>query len=109
MPNGGPDVAFLKALKIFVDKQIKAGRKLVIVSGGGKTARHYIEAASQVRTIVDEDLDWLGIHATRLNGRCKRSHPGSQKMERADSRGRRLETGLEYGLCGLSNCQASGC
>lgn len=73
VPNGGPDVEFLKSLKLFVYKQIKLGKKIVIVSGGGKTARHYIDAASGVQKIVDEDLDWLGIHATRLNGHLLRT------------------------------------
>ncbi|RMD51091.1 UMP kinase [Candidatus Parcubacteria bacterium] len=74
VPNGGPDTVFLNALKKFVDKQVKSGRKIVLVAGGGKTARHYIEAAGEVRKkLVDEDLDWLGIHATRLNGHLLRT------------------------------------
>ncbi|PIX62185.1 UMP kinase [Candidatus Uhrbacteria bacterium CG_4_9_14_0_2_um_filter_41_50] len=73
VPSGSPDVMFLKALKKFVDAQIKIGNKIVIVSGGGKTARHYIDAASGVQKVVDEDLDWLGIHATRLNGHLLRT------------------------------------
>ena len=36
--------------------------------GGGSTARHYIDAAKKITgTISDWDLDWLGIHTTRLN------------------------------------------
>ena len=73
IPNGGPDTGFLKSLYSFVHKQIKAGRKLVIVVGGGKTARHYIDAASKIRSIDNEDLDWLGIHSTRLNGHLLRT------------------------------------
>lgn len=73
VPNAEPDAEFLKSLKKFVDAQIKLGKKIVIVSGGGKTARHYIDSASKVRKIVDEDLDWLGIHATRLNGHLLRT------------------------------------
>jgi uridylate kinase len=68
IPNGGPDVQFLKELRELVLKLIQTGRKLVIVTGGGKTARHYIEAAALVHEITPDDLDWLGIHATRLNG-----------------------------------------
>lgn len=74
VPNGGPDTEFLKNLKRFVEAQAKKGKKLVIVTGGGKTARHYIDAASEVRKSIEaEDLDWLGIHATRLNGHLLRT------------------------------------
>ncbi len=75
VPNGGPDVTFLKALRKFVLAQVKNGRRLVLVTGGGKTARHYIDAADRVRNnnIDPEDLDWLGIHSSRLNGHLVRT------------------------------------
>jgi uridylate kinase len=38
------------------------------VTGGGRTARKYIDATAEVTAITDDDRDWLGIHATRLNG-----------------------------------------
>ena len=53
---------FLKAFRTFVLGLVKTGRRVVIVCGGGKTARHYIHAASEVMDHIDpEDLDWLGI------------------------------------------------
>ncbi len=73
VPDGGPNVDFLKQLRELVLKVIEQGRKIVIVTGGGKTARHYIDAASNVQKISDDDLDWLGIHATRLNGHLVRT------------------------------------
>lgn len=73
IPNGGPNVDFLQRLKKFVDAQLKQGRKLVLVVGGGKTARHYIEAAKQIGDLNTEDLDWIGIHSTRLNGHLLRT------------------------------------
>jgi uridylate kinase len=73
IPNGGPDVEFLQRLRELILKAITGGRKIVIVTGGGKTARHYIDAASAVQSVSDEDLDWLGIHATRLNGHLVRT------------------------------------
>lgn len=75
VPNGGPDVEFLRSLKKLIDIQIKKGRRIVIVTGGGKTARHYVHAAEALRPnkIASEDLDWLGIHATRLNGHLLRT------------------------------------
>jgi uridylate kinase len=73
IPGAGPDVQFLTELRELVLRLVSKGRKLVIVTGGGKTARHYIEAASAIHELADDDLDWLGIHATRLNGHLVRT------------------------------------
>ncbi|MCH8049428.1 UMP kinase, partial [Patescibacteria group bacterium] len=74
VPAGGPDADFLCAFHDLVRSKVKAGRRFVIVTGGGKTARRYIQAAEDVRHKIDpEDLDWLGIHATRLNGHLMRT------------------------------------
>ncbi|MBU4315567.1 UMP kinase [Patescibacteria group bacterium] len=74
VPEGGPDVEFLKTLERFVLGQVKRGRKLLLVTGGGKTARHYIDTARELKKSIDpEDLDWLGIHSTRLNGHLLRT------------------------------------
>lgn len=74
VPSGGPDTAFLTKLKKMIESEVQKGRRVVLVTGGGKTARHYIDAAVAVRHGIDpEDLDWLGIHATRLNGHLLRT------------------------------------
>lgn len=73
VPGGGPDVHFLKAFREFVLDLVRDGKRVVVVCGGGKTARHYINAASDVTALDPEDLDWLGIHATRLNGHLLRT------------------------------------
>ncbi len=75
VPNGGPDVEFLSRLKEFVLGIVEQDWRVILVSGGGKTARHYIDAADGVRgdEIDPEDLDWLGIHCTRLNGHLLRT------------------------------------
>lgn len=67
------DHAYLKKFREFILRQIKRGRRFVIVCGGGYTAKHYIEAASKIKKVDDEDLDWLGIHSTRLNGHLIRT------------------------------------
>lgn len=46
--------------------------RLIIVVGGGALARNYLHAATQVTFISEEDLDWLGIMATRLNAELLR-------------------------------------
>ena len=73
VPDGGPDSSFLKKFDDIISAEVKRGRKFVLVVGGGKTARHYIDAARKVHKVLPEDLDWLGIHATRLNGHLLRT------------------------------------
>lgn len=74
VPNGGIDFDFLTKLHEFIRKQVKNGRRFFLVAGGGKTARHYRDAGKAViGDIRDEDLDWLGIHATHLNAHLLRT------------------------------------
>lgn len=61
------DYGFIKQFKKVVEEGISKGYRFIIVTGGGKTARKYIEAGSKVDNIDEEDKDWIGIHATRLN------------------------------------------
>jgi uridylate kinase len=67
------DTAFLKKLKKFILQEIALDTRFVIIAGGGKTARKYQQAAGKVSTLSSEDLDWLGLHATRLNGHLLRT------------------------------------
>ncbi|MEI7750029.1 MAG: UMP kinase [Candidatus Moraniibacteriota bacterium] len=69
----GIDWRFLKSFKTFIEDEIKKGRRFVIITGGGRTARRYIEAAGEVTPVTDEDKDWLGIHSTRLNAHLIRT------------------------------------
>jgi uridylate kinase len=73
VPNGGIDHVFLKNFKKLVQKHVKRNWRFVIVVGGGGTARQYQEAARKVGSLTRDDLDWLGIHATRLNGHLVRT------------------------------------
>ncbi len=71
---GGIDTAFLKNLKQFIKTETtEEGRRFIIIAGGGRTARNYQEAAAAVSDLNAEDLDWMGIHATRLNGHLLRT------------------------------------
>ncbi|HEU4677113.1 MAG TPA: UMP kinase [Candidatus Paceibacterota bacterium] len=68
------DCLFLADLKNLVEHQHTSfGRRFVIIAGGGKTARRYQDAAATVTELDPEDLDWMGIHATRLNGHLLRT------------------------------------
>ena len=73
VPKTGIDVPYLKELRSFIIRQTKKGYRFIIVVGGGRTARQYQEAANALVSLADEDVDWLGIHATRLNGHLLRS------------------------------------
>ena len=66
------DIRFLKQLKKLVKNYLKKYR-FVLITGGGKTARDYQKAAASIAKPNTEDLDWLGIHATRLNGHLLRT------------------------------------
>lgn len=71
--NGGIDVPLLKALRRFILSELKKGKKFILVIGGGKTTRMYQGASSKIVNIPKEDLDWIGIHATRLNAQLLRT------------------------------------
>ena len=67
------DTNFLSSLKALIEKETAQGRRFIIITGGGKTSRRYVDAAKVVSVLDNEDLDWLGIHATRLNGHLLRT------------------------------------
>lgn len=67
------DTDFLSTLKEFIDTETALGRRFIIIAGGGKTARRYQDAAAEVAELTSDDLDWMGIHATRLNGHLLRT------------------------------------
>lgn len=70
----GIDAGFLSSLKQLIERRISEyGRRFVIITGGGRTARYYQDAARAVTELESDDLDWLGIHATRLNGHLVRT------------------------------------
>lgn len=70
----GIDTFFLSKLNYFVRSYVKKGYRFFLVAGGGKIARFYRDAAKKViGTITDEDLDWLAIHTTRVNGHLLRT------------------------------------
>lgn len=69
----GIDWKFLSAFKELIDSEIAKGKTFILVTGGGWTARSYIDAASLIAPVSDEDQDWLGIHSTRLNAHLIRT------------------------------------
>ena len=47
--------------------------RFVVICGGGKICRRYQDAAKAMGEISKEDLDWIGIRATRLNAELVRT------------------------------------
>lgn len=67
------DTNFLKEFKELIVEYSHVGFRFVIICGGGRTARTYQGAAREVSELTREDLDWLGIHTTRLNAHLLRT------------------------------------
>ena len=66
------DTDFLKRFKALILEKVQRGFTFSIITGGGKTSRRYQDAASAVTPLSQFDLDWIGIHATRLNAQLLR-------------------------------------
>ena len=77
VPNGGIDTTFLKNLNKFIREQLAENnnRQFFLIVGGGKVSRQYRDAGAEVvgHAITRDDLDWLGIHATKLNAHLVRT------------------------------------
>jgi uridylate kinase len=74
-------VKFLRGFRAFILKQIKAGNKFFLISGGGAICRQYNKAASAVVKTDHKSLDWLGISATRFNAHLLKTIFGSLAHE----------------------------
>ncbi len=76
-PESGVDTEFLAQFNSFIRKKIQdnPNYQFFIVVGGGQTARDYRDAGREIlnHELTHEDLDWLGIHASRLNGHLVRT------------------------------------
>lgn len=76
-PQNGLDTDFLSNLNNFVRSQLieNPHRQFFLVCGGGSIARHYRDAGKTVvgHELTTSDMDWLGIHATRLNAHLVRT------------------------------------
>src|SRR3989344_3869453 len=75
VPNGGIDTQFLNAFNKFIRNQISSKkRRFFITVGGGAIMREYRDGAKEVHgQVTNTDLDWLRIHATRLNAQLIRA------------------------------------
>ncbi|MCP4667333.1 MAG: UMP kinase [Deltaproteobacteria bacterium] len=75
------DTGFLIKLKDLMYQSFNHHR-FIIICGGGKICRVYQDAAKTVGEISKNDLDWIGIRATRLNAELVRSCFGADAYEK---------------------------
>ncbi len=124
VPNGGIDIKFLSDFNKFIRHQVSSKkRRFFIVVGGGTTARHYRDAGEDIlhTTLTAEDLDWLGIHATRLNAQLLRTILGDiadprvikhyeiiLKIDKPVAIGAGWKPGWSTDYCAITLCQDYG-
>lgn len=75
-PDGGLDIDYIKKFYKFIRKQVsEKNRRFLIIIGGGLLSRAYRDAGAKIteHALTVDDLDWLGIHATRLNAHLFRT------------------------------------
>lgn len=75
------DTAFLNKFRDLVTSFVDEGRRFFVIAGGGKVCRRYQGALKELREVTSDDLDWLGIHVTRLNAQFIKNVFGDQAHE----------------------------
>lgn len=66
------DQKFVQDFRSLILTQVKLGKKFIIITGGGKICRKYQDAAKKLSDSSNEDLDWIGIAALKLNAEFMR-------------------------------------
>lgn len=64
---GEVDHDFLKAFTDLIRRKTQEGKKFIIICGGGGVNKLYNNAAVRIRKMSNDELDWIGIYATRYN------------------------------------------
>ncbi len=68
-PTGTIDTEYLARFRETLRPFLEEGHRFFLITGGGKTARLYQNALSDLTTATNTELDWIGIYATHLNAR----------------------------------------
>lgn len=67
------DVEFLIKFRQIVLDYVAKGNRMIMVTGAGAIGRKYIGYTQEVNAdVLEEDLDWVGIAATKLNAEMVR-------------------------------------
>ena len=75
------DKKFLIDFKNIIKKYVHKKYKFVIICGGGRLARNFQQIASKKKKLSNEELDWLGIYATRINANLLKSMFGNMASD----------------------------
>lgn len=75
------DIEFLNGFKQLID-EVTENDRVIIVCGGGKTCRNYQNAAGEISNVDDDEKDWIGIMASRLNAELVRTIFGKNAYEK---------------------------
>lgn len=69
VPGHDINSKYVTSFCLFVRRQVRKNKRIFIQVGGGQLSRRYITAGAQISggTLTPQQLDWLGLHATRLN------------------------------------------
>lgn len=68
------DNDFLIRFRTLILQKVEEDFSFSIIAGGGKTARRYQDTARSITpSVSNTDLDWIGIHATRINAHLLRT------------------------------------
>ncbi len=94
--SAGINIAYLKHFIALIKREVRRGKKFLIVCGGGETARVYHRAAVAVNPKATElDLHWVGIRSCHLNEELLRVAFGKLAEARpAEDRNRRFRPRL---------------
>jgi len=65
------DHEFIEQFRKMVLSHVKEGMRFLIITGGGKVCRRYQSAGKELG-LTKEDIDWVGIQVTILNGHFMR-------------------------------------
>ena len=71
------DAAFVRSFRNLIVERVRRGERFVITVGGGKVCRRYQEAAKELGSPSQADLDFVGIRALLLNAEFIRTTFGS--------------------------------
>lgn len=83
------DGVFIKNFKKLI---LSHKSHFIIVCGGGGIARSYQNNVKNLSNVSEDDLDWIGIMATRLNAELLRAVFGEAAYEKVVYGGKRMST-----------------
>lgn len=64
---GKVDHDFLTKFIDLIRQKTKENKRFIIICGGGGVNKLYNNAAGKIMTMTNDELDWIGIYATRYN------------------------------------------